>query len=121
MSETAVLLGVVGALWGLVLTLVGVVWTTLKERIAAHDTTIKALDAQNTAQEVQLGRLIEMARAREDAHAQHREDMAGAVGRLEASIAELGRKLDRMAGQGTPYPRPGQYRQEPGDSGEKGR
>ena len=117
MSETAVLGTVAAALWGIVLALVAVVWSTLKERIATMERVCESLDKQNTAQEVQLGRLIEMAKAREDAHAQHREDMSALIGRLDESIKELGRKIDRIAGQGTPYP--GRYAK-PGDSSDRG-
>ena len=115
-SETAILAAVTSALFGICLSLVAVVWSTLKERNKALEARADRLEAQNTAQEVTLGRLTEIAKAREEAHENHREDMANAVSRLEASIAELGRKLDRMAGQGTPYP--GRYPR-PGESGDR--
>jgi uncharacterized coiled-coil protein SlyX len=119
MNETAVLGTVVAGLWGLVLALVGVVWSTLKERNKSTEERCEKLESQNTLQETSIGRLTERLLAREEAHQSHREDMSSAIARLEASIAVLSTKLDRVLGAGTPYPRPGQYRQSPGDSGEK--
>jgi hypothetical protein len=101
MSETQVL-GIAITVIGV---LVGVIWGVLQTRIGTVEGRAEKLEAQNLAQEVTLGRLLESSRAREDAHAQHREDMSSAVARLEASITELGRKIDRMTGQGTPMPR----------------
>ena len=121
MNETAALATVAGTLWGLVLALVGVIWATLKERIRTGEGAIAALVAQNTGQETEIARLKERTIAREEAHLQHREDTATQFSRIEAAMtngfAEVGRKLDRLSGQGTPYPRPGQYRST--ESGER--
>ena len=46
----------------------------------------------------------ERMKAREDAHHEHREHMAGQFDRLDASIRELTQKLDRFLGTRTPYP-----------------
>jgi uncharacterized coiled-coil protein SlyX len=117
MNETAVLGTIVAGLWGLVLALLGVVWSTLKERVTATDERCAKLEAQNVTQETAIGRLTERLIAREEAHQSHREDMSSAIARLEASLSSLSAKLDRVLGAGTPYPRPGQYRST--DSGER--
>ena len=108
MTETAILAAVVAALWGIVLALLGVVWSTLRERSTTLERAVDSLQAQNTTQETAIARLTERAIAREDAHAQHREDTNAQFTRLEATIAEMNRKLDRLLsggrGPGTPYP-----------------
>ena len=104
MSETTILAVVVGALWGVTLALVGVVWAMLKERIASGDLKVAALERQNTEQETSLGRLTERMKAREDTHAEHRDHMTGQFERLDASIRGLSDKIDRLMGGRTPYP-----------------
>jgi uncharacterized protein HemX len=120
MNETAVLGTVVAALWGLVLALVGVVWSTLKERSAGLESKVDRLDKQNTEQETAIGRMTEKILAREEAHQQHREDMQSQFARIDMAMGQINTKLDRLLGGGTPYPRPGQYAHRPStESGEK--
>jgi hypothetical protein len=104
MSETAILAVVVGALWGVTLALVGVVWAMLKERIATLDNKVSSLEGQNTAQETAIGRLTERAIAREQAHSEHREHTSEQFARLESAINAMSGKLDRLLGTRTPYP-----------------
>lgn len=99
MSETAILAAVVGALWGIVLALLGVVWATLKERLSAAEAKTLTLETQNTAQETMIGRLTERMTAREDAHAEHRDAMSNRLERIEDKLDWL------LSGRsGTPYP-----------------
>ena len=114
MSETAILATVVTALWGLVVGLLGVVWSTLKERNSAQGVAIERLQEQNTVQETAIGRLTERAIAREEAHAQHREDTQAQFSRIDLNLSEMNRKLDTLlrgsggrggtGSQGSPYP-----------------
>jgi membrane protein required for beta-lactamase induction len=104
MSETTILAVVVGALWGVLVALVGIVWAMLRERIGAVEGKCAALESQNTAQEASLARLQERMLARENAHAEHRENMSEQLARLEHAIQQMSAKIDRLAGHGTPYP-----------------
>jgi hypothetical protein len=72
--------------------------------MASQQKTIDSLQEQNTHQEVMLGRLTENAKGREEAHAQHREDMQNQFARIESQLAEMTRKLDRALGNATPMP-----------------
>jgi uncharacterized protein HemX len=104
MSETTILAVVVGALWGVTLALVGVVWAMLRERITTSESKVATLETQNASQEERIGRLTERMLAREQAHSEHRENMSEQFARLDSSIRELGAKIDRLAGSRTPYP-----------------
>lgn len=100
MNETAILGTVFGALWGLVLTLAGVIWATLREQNRGQAARLDKLEAQNTEQETQIGRLDARMVARETAHSEHREDIGDRLTRLETKIDQLlrgGRSL-------SPYP-----------------
>lgn len=99
MTETATLGLIFAAVGAILLALLGVVWAMLTGRIAALESLIGALTTQNTQQEIAIGRLTERMVAREDAHAQHREDMSNRLDRIEG-------KLDKLLGSGgrTPYP-----------------
>lgn len=112
MSETAILIPVVAALFAISLALVGVVWATLKERLKAAEDKVGALDQQNTQQETSIGRLTERMIAREEAHSQHREDMAGRLDRIEG-------KLDKLLAPSPRTPYPTRYGQ--GNEPERGR
>ena len=104
MTSEALLFVAVGALWGVSLALVGVVWAMLRERIAALESRTADLMAQNTGQETAIGRLQEGMLAREKAHGEHREHIADAIARVEVSVKELSLKIDRLTGSRTPYP-----------------
>lgn len=107
MTETAILSVVCVALWGVVLALVAVVWSTLKERNAAAEDRIAKLEAQNTIQETAIGRLTERAITREETHAQHREDMQTQFARIDTAMGQMNSKLDallRGSGSRSPYP-----------------
>ena len=104
MSETAVLIPVVSALFAIALALVAVVWGTLKERIASLDTKVTGLESQNTSQETAIGRITERAIAREQAHSEHREHTSEQFARLEAAIGMVNTKLDQIIRGRTPYP-----------------
>jgi hypothetical protein len=103
-SELAILIPVVSALFAISLALVAVVWGTLKERIAGNEKTIASLVDQNKEQEVAIGRLTERMVAREQAHSEHRDNMTGQFERLDASIRGLSDKIDRLMSGRTPYP-----------------
>ena len=99
MNETTTLSLVFAAVGSVLLALLGIVWAMLTGRITALEKSIDGLGTQNTGQEIAIGRLTERMVAREDAHAQHREDMSNRLDRIEG-------KLDKLLGgaRGTPYP-----------------
>ena len=103
MSDVAILAAVLGVVWTITMGLLGVVWGMLTARIGKLETSDEALVAQNTVQETALGRLTERMIAREEAHAQHREDVMGRLDRLEGKIDQLLRSGAR------PSPYPGSY------------
>ena len=104
MNETAILITVVGVLWAVAVSLIAVVWGMLREQNRQQGITIDALVAQNTAQETAIGRLMERMKAREDAHAEHREDISNRLNRLEMKIDQLLRGPGRGGSSGSPYP-----------------
>ncbi len=104
MNETTTLGLVFAAVGAVLLALLGVVWAMLQGRLAAVEVKMSSLETQNTGQETAIGRLTERMTAREEVHAQHREDMQTQFQRIDAHLSELNRKLDRLLGGGTPYP-----------------
>lgn len=108
MSETAILGTVLGTATAIVLALVGVVWAMLTGRISALEVVRDALVKQNTDQEVEIGRLKEKMLAREEAHSEHRENIANRLDRMETKIDTL------LRGAGRSYS-PGAYRGSEGD------
>lgn len=80
---------------------------------ARQERDVVSLQAQNTQQESALAGLVQRMIAREDAHAQHREDMAGNFQRLETQIAGLGTKIDTLI-RGGRTPMPQRYELPPG-------
>lgn len=104
MTETATLIAVVGALWAVAVALIAVVWGMLREQNRQQGITIDSLVRQNTEQETAIGRLMERMKAREDAHAEHREDISNRLNRLEMKIDQLLRGPSRGGSSGSPYP-----------------
>ena len=100
MSEIAIMGSIVGVLWGVLLALLGVVWTMSRERLAFTETRVAGLEKQNTEQETALGRLIERMKAREDAHESHRENVDHPLSRIEDKLD----KLLSVRSSGAPYP-----------------
>lgn len=87
----------------LILGLLGAVWGQLRGQNREQGESIAKLVAQNTEQESSLARLFERMKAREEAHAQHREDIA-------AQLAAMNVKLDRLLfGRGVTPPTGGRY------------
>lgn len=77
---------------------------------ARQERDVVALQAQNTAQEATLASLTQRMIAREDAHAEHRQDVRDALANLTASIKSLGEKIDQALGRGrSQTPGPGRY------------
>lgn len=105
MNEIAILGTVVTALWGLTLGLIAVVWGMLREQNRQQGVALEKLQAQNTEQETSLGRLFERMKAREEAHAQHREDVSSRLDRIEGLLHQL----LRGGGRGPSSPYPGSY------------
>jgi hypothetical protein len=89
MSDTSILGLVGGVLWGVVVALAGIIWALLQGRITTLESKVGALDAQNTLQETQLGRLVERTVAMADKHEQHRTDIRTHLDRLEVKIDRL--------------------------------
>jgi hypothetical protein len=104
MSELAILTAIVGALWAVAIGLVAVVWAMLREQNRQQGVAIEALVKQNTDQETQIGRLLERMKAREDAHAEHRENIGERLNRLEMKIDQLLRGGGSGRGGMSPYP-----------------
>ena len=107
MSETAIFASVISALFGLTVALVAVVWALLQGRIGSLESKVAALEGQNTMQETAIGRLTERTLAREETHAQHREDTQAQFGRIDMRLGEMNAKLDKLligSRAGTPYP-----------------
>ena len=104
MSETAVLLLILGPLWGITLALVGVVWSMLTGRIAAMEKIAEALVAQNTMQEASLAGLTQRMIGRENAHEEHRSDVRDAIASLAVKLDALQRSINELGRGRTPYP-----------------
>ena len=77
----------------------------LRTQNERQERDVTALQAQNATQETAIAALVQRMIAREDAHAQHREDMGANFSRLETQIAGLGTKIDQLIRGGkTPWP-----------------
>lgn len=105
-------LGIAIAIIGALLTLV---WGQLRTQNGEQGRRILHLEGQNTDQQKELTRLTTQMKAREDAHADHRENTMSAIQQLRSDTYErlrsIDAKLDRLLGgprKETP-PTPGRY------------
>jgi hypothetical protein len=138
-AQATIIVAICGGVWALTLALIATIWSQHKEKIANIERTtirfgerigqlesealalkvqntrqekdVAALQAQNTTQESAIAGLVQRMIAREEAHAQHREDTSGRLGRIED-------KLDRLLGSRTPQPRGYGTGQQGGSGGE---
>ena len=96
---------VLGAIVAVCLALLGVVWGLLRGQNAEQGGRIAKLEAQNVDQQKDITRLQAQMVAREEAHHQHREDVAGRLATIDSKLDRLlfGKRSD------TPNPEPGRY------------
>ena len=96
----------------IILALVGVVWGLFRKENDGQGKRLDKLEAKVAAAEESIARLFERMKAREDAHAQHREDMAD---RLQSIDTKLDRLIEKLIAPRSHSPQPGRYGLKPED------
>jgi hypothetical protein len=105
-TETSLLAIVVSVF----LALLGVVWGMLREQNRKQGIDIEKVQARCAELENGAARLFERMKAREDAHAQHREDISE---RLSGIETKLDRLLEKLIAPRSATPSPTRYFQGP--------
>lgn len=95
---------IIGVAASVFLALLGLVWGMLREQNRQQGLTLDKLVAQNTEQETAIGRLMERMKAREDAHAEYREDVSTRLDRIENLLQRLIAGSGGRGGSPSPYP-----------------